>query len=70
MDNQQARTLQEALAFTDHAVEQLSAEIAGLNRRLAQALTRLARLEQRLDRLLAAPDGEHHDEQHGPPAAP
>ena len=57
MEDERARKLEEAQGFTEHAVEQLSAEIAELNRRLSQALSRLSRLEERLERLAAGEGG-------------
>lgn len=69
MEDEQVRKLQEAQGFTEHAVEQLSAEIAELNRRLGQALTRLARLEQRLERLASGAPGAPADDAAGAPDA-
>ncbi len=40
--------LEEAAAFTDHTVEQLSAEITELNRRLRELAHRTEHLERRL----------------------
>jgi uncharacterized coiled-coil protein SlyX len=68
VDDDRAKKIEEAQGFTEHAVEQLSAEIAELNRRLTQALTRLARVEARLERL-ASGDGDATEEQ-GTPAEP
>jgi uncharacterized coiled-coil protein SlyX len=68
VNEDRARKIEEAQGFTDHAVEQLSAEIAELNRRLAQALTRLARVEARLDRP-APGENEPGEQGAGPPGA-
>lgn len=40
--------VEEAAAFTDHTVEQLSAEVAELNRRLRELTQRTESLERRL----------------------
>lgn len=46
--------LEEHVAFTEHTVEQLSQEIIDLNKRLAETTRRLALLESRLGKVLAA----------------
>lgn len=48
--------LEEAQAFSEHTVEQLSGEIAELNKRLAEALAHIRLLENRLQRLLEPPE--------------
>lgn len=46
--------LEEHAAFTEHTVEQLSGEIADLNKRMAELLKRLQSLEGRLGKALDA----------------
>ncbi len=50
--------LEEGQGFAEHTVEQLNAELVEVNRRLAEAMARLDRVEQRLAQLQApaAPD--------------
>ncbi len=48
--------LEEHAAFTERAVEQLSQEIAAINRRLHTAVTRLGTLEARVAKLLSEPE--------------
>jgi uncharacterized coiled-coil protein SlyX len=48
-ESERLRKVEESLAFTDHAIEQLSTEIAVLGRRVAEAMAALRRLEARLD---------------------
>lgn len=47
--------VEEHLGFTEHAAEQLSAEIATINRRVKEIADRLGRIEQRLAKT-AEPD--------------
>lgn len=47
--------LEEHAGFTEHSVEQLSAEIAECNKRMHALHARLAALEDRLGRLLQPP---------------
>lgn len=53
--------LEEAQAFSEHTVEQLSGEIAELNKRLAEALAHIRMLESRLQRLLEPPEDVEED---------
>ena len=48
-ESERLRKVEESLAFSDHAIEQLSAEIAALGRRVAETMAALRRLEARLD---------------------
>ena len=57
------RKLEEAQAFSEHSVEQLSDEIAEVNKRLAEALAHIRMLESRLQRLLEPPE----DAEESPP---
>jgi uncharacterized coiled-coil protein SlyX len=50
--------LEESQGFAERAAENLSAEIAALNRHLAQAHERIRRLEARLDQFLRAAEPE------------
>ena len=50
--------MEESLAFTERAVEQLSGEIAEMNRRLQAIGKRLASLEERLSKMSEAPEAE------------
>ncbi len=47
--------IEESQGFAERTIEELSAEIAGLNRRLAEAQSRLLRVESRLQQLLEPP---------------
>lgn len=42
---------EEGQAFTERTVEQLNDEVVLVNKRLSEAMTRIERLEKRLDRL-------------------
>jgi uncharacterized coiled-coil protein SlyX len=53
-DDPRLTRLEEHAAFTEHTVEQLSTEIAELNRRLAETARRIQALEDRLTRLVEA----------------
>ena len=44
--------LEENQGYAEHTVEQLNAELVQVNRRLAEAMTRLEVVEQRLARLM------------------
>jgi uncharacterized coiled-coil protein SlyX len=50
--------LEESQGFADRTVEQLSAEIAMLNRHLAEVQTRMKRLEARLDQMQEPQGGD------------
>jgi uncharacterized coiled-coil protein SlyX len=54
--NDRLTRLEESHGFTEHTLEQLSAEMAGINQRLTEALRRLERLETRLEQLLQPED--------------
>ena len=63
--------LEESAAFTDLTVEQLSAEVAELARRLHEATTRLARLEESLNRVVGLVERASDPSSPGPrPADP
>lgn len=47
--------LEEHAAFTEHTVDQLSTEIAALNKRLLELTKKMATLEARLTKLLEEP---------------
>ncbi len=53
--------LEESLAFTERAVEQLSTEIADINRRVQVITRRLAQIEQRLDKPQSDADAPAND---------
>jgi uncharacterized coiled-coil protein SlyX len=44
--------IEENQGFAEHTLEQLNAELVEVNRRIADALTRLERLEHRVERLM------------------
>jgi uncharacterized coiled-coil protein SlyX len=50
-DHDRLQRLEEVHAFSEHTLEQLSAEMAELSRRLAAAVQRLDRLEARIEQL-------------------
>jgi len=50
------RTLEEAQAFSERSVEQLSGEIAELSKRVTEALAHIRMLEGRLQQLLEPPE--------------
>jgi uncharacterized coiled-coil protein SlyX len=58
--------LEEAQAFSERTIEQLSAEMAELNRRLGEVSVRLSRLEQRLEGLSNPSPGEDDEAEEGP----
>lgn len=47
--------LEEHAAFTEHTVDQLSTEIAALNKRLLELTKKMATLESRLSKFLEEP---------------
>ncbi len=53
--HQRLTSLEEHSAFTEHAVDQLSAEIAELNKRVHVLVSRIDSLETRLGKLLEPP---------------
>jgi uncharacterized coiled-coil protein SlyX len=62
-DPQRLQRLEESQAFAEHAIEQLSAELAALSKRLHESTARIARLERRLDQLAAGDDDAPGDDQ-------
>jgi|GEM_PF-6564338 len=50
--------LEEHAAFTEHTVDQLSAEIASVNKRLAELGKKMTGLEERLGKMLEQPDAD------------
>lgn len=62
------RKLEEAEAFDQRTLEQLNSELIELNRRMATVLTRLERLERRMERLPAdlAPRSTEQSEDEAP----
>lgn len=71
-DRSRLDRLEEGLAFTERAVEQLSTEIADINRRVQAITKRLAAIELRLAKPQGDANSPASDEDHTPasPDAP
>ena len=54
--DQQLRRLEEHAAFSERAIDQLSAEMAEINRRLLTLTNRLERMEHRIEKIAQAPE--------------
>lgn len=60
-DGARLARLEESAAFNERAIEQLSAEIADMNRRVAALTKRLAALEERLGKMEAGDEGSDEE---------
>src|SRR5262245_28314788 len=59
--DQRLTSLEEHAAFTEHTVDQLSAEIAALNKRMHALAARIDSLDARLGKLLRSPESPNED---------
>lgn len=70
MPDSRLHRLEENLAFTERATDELAAEVAALNRRLDDLTRRLSSIESRLGRLADALPDRDASPLDEPPAAP